>query len=116
MIALVDRSEMRQLGLLNRVRLDFGELLVLLLIIVAISGRIRLPGLGESIERIRARGVGVDRPRLLLQRRSARRWTLSEWRRFGAAVVFAAAVMRAPLRRTRTLTSRSAPAGWSPCR
>jgi hypothetical protein len=86
--------------------MGFGELVLMLVIVVVVFGATKLDGmgLGESIERLRARPQRLDPPHLLLRRTSPRRWTFSDWLLVGAAIVLGTAVvanalMRAPVGR-----------------
>src|SRR5262245_36687217 len=78
--------------------MGFGELLLTLVIVVVVFGATKLPQLGEG--RFRGAWPDAERPRLLLQRREARRWNLSDWVLVLASVALAAAVIaNAALRR-----------------
>ncbi len=75
--------------------MSFGELVLILIIVVVVFGATKLPqlggGLGDAIEQFRDRLQRQPRPpseraRLLLRRTSARRWTPSDWLLVCAAI------------------------------
>jgi len=77
--------------------MGFGELVLILVIVVVVFGATKLPDhaerLGEAIERFRAGPQRIEPPHLLLQRTSRRRWRLFDWLLVGAALVLAAVVI-----------------------
>jgi sec-independent protein translocase protein TatA len=85
--------------------MGFGELVLLLIIVVVVFGATRLPQIGDGLEngikRFRENLQSTERPRLLLRRREPRRWTISDWLLVLAAVAFAAAVIANALLRQR---------------
>ena len=75
--------------------MGFGELVLILIIVVVVFGATKLPqlggGLGEAIEQFRDRLQRQQRPtprqvRPLLRRTSPRRWTPSDWLLVCAAI------------------------------
>lgn len=84
--------------------MGFGELVLLLTILVVVLGATKLPqlgdGLGDGIKRFRDR-MQPQTPRfhLLLRRTSPRRWTVSDWLLAISASVAVAAAIALLLRR-----------------
>jgi hypothetical protein len=84
--------------------LGFGELTLILIIVAVVFGSIKLPQLREgresAMKRYRAGLDNPEPPRLLLQRRAPRRWTLSDWALLVAAAgLMALAIANAAMRR-----------------
>jgi sec-independent protein translocase protein TatA len=77
--------------------MGFGELVLITVIVVVVFGATKLPQLGDglesSVKRFRDSIQSAQRPRLLLQSRERRRWTLSDWLLLVTAVALAAAVI-----------------------
>jgi mttA/Hcf106 family len=80
--------------------MGFGELVLILAIVVVVFGATKLPedGLGDQIRRFRERPRRLEpfprqRPRPLLRRRSVRRWTVSDWVVVVAAVAAGAVAL-----------------------
>jgi len=77
--------------------MGFGELVLILVIVVVVFGPMKLPqlgeGLGDAIRRFRQSPPDAEPPRLLLQRRGPRRWTRSDWLLVIAAVALGAGVV-----------------------
>ena len=77
--------------------MGFGELVLILIIVVVVFGATKLPqlgdGLGDGIERFRDRQQHAPRLHLLLRRTSLRRWTVSDWLLAISATVAVAAVI-----------------------
>lgn len=77
--------------------MGFGELVLILVIVVVVFGATKLPqlgdGLGNSVRRFRESLQNPEPPRLLLQRREAHRWKLTDWALILAAVALVAAVI-----------------------
>jgi len=85
--------------------MGFGELVLILTIVVVVSGATKLPdlrdGLGDGIKRFRDQ-MQPRPPRfhLLLRRTSPRRWTVSDWLlALSASAAVAAAIANALLLR-----------------
>ena len=81
----------------------FGEMVLILTIVVVVFGATKLPhlgdGLSDSIRRFRDQ-MQPQRPHLLLRRTSPRRWTVSDWLlAISASVAVAAAIANAILLR-----------------
>jgi hypothetical protein len=66
--------------------MGFGELLLILVIVVVVFWATKLPQLGESLH-------DAERPRLLLQRRWPSRWARADWLLVIAAVALGAGVL-----------------------
>jgi TatA/E family protein of Tat protein translocase len=81
--------------------MGFGELVLILVIVVVVFGATKLPqlgdGLGESVRRLQERQQ-LERPHLLLRRRSSRRWTISDWLLVVAAIAVGTFVIANALR------------------
>ena len=80
-----------------RFGMGFGELVLILVIVVVVFGATKLPGLeeglGNGIKRFRENLQSAERPRLLLQRRKRYGWALSDWLWVAAAVALAGTVI-----------------------
>jgi hypothetical protein len=70
--------------------MGFGELLLILIVVVTLFGATRLPQIEELLRRLS--GVDPTRPRLLLAR-SARRWTAVDWLLVGTTAALAVALV-----------------------
>jgi hypothetical protein len=68
--------------------MGFGELVMILLIVVTVFGSTKLPQISELLRR---RLSDPTRPRLLLARRS-QGWTIIDWLLLSATVALAAAL------------------------
>jgi hypothetical protein len=73
--------------------MGFGELVLILIIVVVVFGATKLPeaGLGDAIERLRRQQLRPAPPRPILRRRSVRGWTFSDWLVVCAAIAAAGA-------------------------
>jgi len=81
---------------------SFGELVLILTIVVVVFGATKLPqgSLGEDIRRFQERQQHAPRLHLVLRRTSLRRWTVSDWLvAISASVAVAAAIANALLLR-----------------
>jgi hypothetical protein len=72
------------------VEMGFGELVLILAIVVTVFGATRLPQLDELLRRWMS-GADRARPRLLFTRAS-RGWTAVDWLLFGTTAALAAAL------------------------
>jgi sec-independent protein translocase protein TatA len=84
--------------------MGFGELVLILIIVIVVFGATRLPqlggGLGEAIEQFRDRLQRQQRPpprrfRPLFRRISPRRWTPSDWLLVCASIAAGASALLA---------------------
>jgi sec-independent protein translocase protein TatA len=77
--------------------MGFGELVLILVIVVVVFGATKLPRLGDSLgnhmKSFRESLDDAEPPRLLLQRRGPRRWSIFDRLLVIAAVGLAAAVI-----------------------
>jgi TatA/E family protein of Tat protein translocase len=77
--------------------MGFGDLVLILCIVVVVFGATKLPslgdGLGEAIRRFQGEQPPFEPPPLLLRRASPRRWTFSDWLLVAAAIVLGATVL-----------------------
>ena len=76
--------------------MGFGELILIILVVVVVFGPTRLPNLGDSLGRL-LRGEQASPPRLLLERQQ-KSWTRSDWALVIAAIVVGAAAFALLLR------------------
>jgi hypothetical protein len=70
--------------------MGFGELVLIVLIVVVVFGATRLPGLGDGLARL-LRGDEPAAPRLLLQRQHS--WAQKDWAVLTAILLLAAATI-----------------------
>jgi TatA/E family protein of Tat protein translocase len=85
--------------------MGFGELVLILVIVVVVFGSTRLPelgdGLGDAIQRFREQRQRAPLPRLLLRRGAERRrWSRSDWLRLLVAFAAVSAVIVNAILRT----------------
>jgi hypothetical protein len=69
--------------------MGFGELVMILVIVVTVFGSTKLPQIGELLRR-RMNGLDRARPRLYLGRSD--RWTLVDWLLLGTTIALATAL------------------------
>jgi len=76
--------------------MGFGELVLITVIVVVVSGATKLPslgeGLGESMERWREQQQRAQRVQWRFRREKPHRWRLSDWALVIAAVALGAVV------------------------
>jgi len=88
--------------------MEFGELILILVIVVVMFGATKLPSLGEGLgDRFRRSLQDGEPPPLLLRRAAGRRWTVPDWLLVGAALVLATVVITNAL--VRVIAGRCAP-------
>jgi TatA/E family protein of Tat protein translocase len=77
--------------------MGFGDVILILVIVVVVFGSTKLPNLGDGLGRL-LRGEQASPPRLLMERQR-KSWTRSDWALVIAAVVVGAAALALLLRR-----------------